>query len=115
MTARSRQLIEHGALHSGCHQNDQQDPEPARPAAIGDRSARLIGAMGPALEVADVFRRHGEAFRQVHAGHLGGVERRVMTRPDKAGDRRRGALASVTAKLGSTPNSLRSPTIHGPG
>src|SRR6516162_10257132 len=34
--------------------------------------------MGPALEVADVFRRHGEAFRQVHAGHLGGVERRVM-------------------------------------
>ena len=35
--------------------------------------------MGPALEVAEVFRRHGEAFRQVHAGHLGGVERRVMS------------------------------------
>jgi hypothetical protein len=34
--------------------------------------------MGPALEVADVFRRHGEAFRQAHAGHLGRVERRVM-------------------------------------
>ena len=34
--------------------------------------------MAPALEVADVFRRHGEAFRQAHAGHLGRVERRVM-------------------------------------
>ena len=34
--------------------------------------------MAPALEVADIFRRHGEAFRQAHAGHLGGVERRIM-------------------------------------
>ena len=34
--------------------------------------------MGPALEVADIFRRHGEAFRRAHAGHLGRVERRVM-------------------------------------
>ena len=32
----------------------------------------------PALEVADVFRRHGEAYRQAHAGHLGRAERRVM-------------------------------------
>jgi hypothetical protein len=28
--------------------------------------------------VADIFRRHGEAFRQMHGGHLGRVERRVM-------------------------------------
>ena len=35
--------------------------------------------MAPALEVADIFRRHGEAFRQAHAGHLGGVERRIMS------------------------------------
>ena len=34
--------------------------------------------MAPALEVADIFRRHGEAFRQAHAGHIGGVERRIM-------------------------------------
>jgi len=34
--------------------------------------------MAPALEVAEIFRRHGEAFRQAHAGHLGGVERRIM-------------------------------------
>src|SRR4051794_31632121 len=31
-----------------------------------------------ALEVADIFRRHGEAYRQEHAGHLGRTERRVM-------------------------------------
>jgi hypothetical protein len=35
--------------------------------------------MAPALEVADIFRRHGEAYRQVHDGHLGRVERRVMS------------------------------------
>jgi hypothetical protein len=34
--------------------------------------------MAAVLEVADVFRRHGEAFRQARAGHLGRVERRVM-------------------------------------
>jgi hypothetical protein len=32
----------------------------------------------PALEVADIFRHHGEAYRQAHAGHLGRVERRIM-------------------------------------
>ena len=34
--------------------------------------------MPPALEVAEIFRRHGEAYRQTHAGHLGRVEHRVM-------------------------------------
>ncbi|MDA9406977.1 hypothetical protein XH80_09625 [Bradyrhizobium sp. CCBAU 45384] len=34
--------------------------------------------MAPVLEVADIFRRHGEAFRQARAGHLGRVERRIM-------------------------------------
>ena len=34
--------------------------------------------MRPVLEVADIFRRHGPAYRQVHADHLGGTERRVM-------------------------------------
>ena len=34
--------------------------------------------MAPMLEVADIFRHHGEAFRQAHAGHLGFVERRIM-------------------------------------
>lgn len=33
---------------------------------------------GVHLEVADVLRRHGDAYRSAHAGHLGRVERRVM-------------------------------------
>src|SRR6266853_3561831 len=33
----------------------------------------------PALEVADIFRRHGEAYRQAHAGRLGRTERRIMS------------------------------------
>ncbi|KAA3447922.1 IS91 family transposase [Mesorhizobium sp. SARCC-RB16n] len=35
--------------------------------------------MSVGLEVADIFRRHGEEYRQVHDGHLGRVERRVMS------------------------------------
>jgi hypothetical protein len=31
------------------------------------------------LEVADIFRRYGELYRQTHDGHLGRVERRVMS------------------------------------
>src|SRR5271166_7136374 len=34
--------------------------------------------MRPVLEVADVFRRHGPAYRCDHAAHLGPTERRVM-------------------------------------
>src|SRR5271155_3331737 len=34
--------------------------------------------MRPTLEVADIFRRHGEAFRRSHGAHLGRIERRVM-------------------------------------
>jgi hypothetical protein len=34
---------------------------------------------GVRLEMADVLHRHGEAYRQAHAGHLGRVERRVMS------------------------------------
>lgn len=35
--------------------------------------------MAAGLEVADVFRRYGEGYRQSHDGHLGRVERRVMS------------------------------------
>jgi hypothetical protein len=34
--------------------------------------------MRGALEVADVFRHHGAAYRNAHAGHLSGGQRRVM-------------------------------------
>jgi hypothetical protein len=35
--------------------------------------------MRPALEVADIFRRHGPAYVQAHSGHVGRVERRVIS------------------------------------
>lgn len=35
--------------------------------------------MRSALEVADIFRRHDHAYRVAHDGHLGRVERRVMS------------------------------------
>jgi hypothetical protein len=35
--------------------------------------------MSARLEVADIFRRYGAAYRQAHDGHLGRVERRVMS------------------------------------
>ena len=31
------------------------------------------------IEVADVLRRHGDAYRRAHAGHLGRVEKRIMS------------------------------------
>jgi hypothetical protein len=33
----------------------------------------------PGLEVADIFRRHGPGYRVAHDGHLGRIERRVMS------------------------------------
>jgi hypothetical protein len=33
----------------------------------------------PAIEIADILRRHGDAYRRDHAGHLGRVQRRVMS------------------------------------
>src|SRR5882762_3578003 len=35
--------------------------------------------MPTSLEVADIFRRHGDAYRRAHDGRLGRVERRVMS------------------------------------
>ena len=35
--------------------------------------------MSTRLEVADIFRRHGIAYRRAHEGHMGRVERRVMS------------------------------------
>jgi hypothetical protein len=35
--------------------------------------------VAPVLEVSEVFRRHGDVYRQVHAGHLGRTEVRVMS------------------------------------
>jgi len=36
-------------------------------------------AARPAFELADVFRRHGEVYQRANVGHLGRIERRVMS------------------------------------
>ena len=54
------------------------------------------------LEVADIFRRHGEAFRRSRGAHLGRIERRVMAAIE--GKREPNSTfpgAGVTAMLGS--------------
>ena len=38
-----------------------------------------MASFAPAFEVAEIFRRHGDAYRRDHAGHLGRGERRVMS------------------------------------
>jgi hypothetical protein len=53
--------------------------------------------MRPVLEVADVFRRHGEAFRQNRGAHLGRVERRVMSAVEQC---RTPALGGHTEQCG---------------
>jgi Putative transposase/Transposase zinc-binding domain len=35
--------------------------------------------MKPVLEVADIFRRHGDAYRQAHGDHMGRVEHRILS------------------------------------
>ena len=61
--------------------------------------------MRRALEVADVFRRHGAAYRAAHAGHLSRGQRRVMARhrglPHGGAGRSRRAVRPTAARSAS--------------
>jgi hypothetical protein len=59
-------------IRSGMRVMTRPDAHSNRP-AIDGRMLRIR------LEVADILRRHGDAYRRVHAGHLGRVERRGMS------------------------------------
>jgi hypothetical protein len=56
----------------------------------------------PSLEVADIFRRYGEAYRQVHAGHLGRTERRIMSAIEACRTARLGGHIDVWQSTKST-------------
>jgi hypothetical protein len=56
--------------------------------------------MSAGLEVADVFRRHGEAYRRAHDAHLGRVERRVMSRHRAVPDGALGGHTEACAECG---------------
>jgi len=50
-----------------------------RAALTTAHAAGLRASEAVSLKVADIFRRHGPAYVQAHDGHLGRVERRVMS------------------------------------
>src|SRR3954452_1626050 len=56
--------------------------------------------MPPAVGVAGIFCRHGEAYRRDHAGHLGRVERRVMAAIEACRTARLGGHAERCADCG---------------
>ena len=70
---------------------------PARSIGSAWRSCRPAerGAMAPALEVADIFRRHGDAIAQAHAGHLAAASAASWARSSAAAPRRSAAMSSV--------------------
>jgi Transposase zinc-binding domain/Phage integrase family len=52
--------------------------EPLRPSLAHGGPARVDRGVRPVLEVADIFRRHGEDFRAAQGERLTGAQRRVM-------------------------------------
>jgi integrase-like protein len=68
----------------------------------------------PAFELPDVFRRHGEAHSRANAGHLGRVERRVISASSarsRPAARRRSAVTSSDATT-TTAAPFASPTTR---
>ena len=82
--ARPRQAGDDRALHPRRRQHDPRRQEPAGAAGRQPRepiAARLTdGRMArPRLEVADVFRAHGAAWRKANAGHVSLGQLKVMS------------------------------------
>ena len=85
----SRQTRRYGPLYPGGHRIDRQRREPARLAvataqeADKEQEGRAAGVatavIRPALEVADIFRDHGAAWRSANAGHLSLDQLKVMS------------------------------------
>ena len=84
----SRQTRRYGPLYPRRHRHDRQHRGPLRPADATEQEAEeqegsaagvIPTAMSvPALEVADIFRDHGAAWRSANAGHLSLDQLKVM-------------------------------------
>ena len=103
-------LLGHKKRHHGTLRPSRQH-HPARgqePAGASEGAARLTRAAMPrgSLEVADVFRAHGPAWRRARAGHLIG-QLKVMS-PSSTAARRRSAATWRPARSAAIPTS---PTI----
>ena len=84
MTVGTCQARHHRALYAGRHQDHPGGHEPARShykqAQGGRRTARLTRVVSrPSLEVADIFRGHGPAWRRANAGHVSLGQLKVMS------------------------------------
>jgi len=55
---------------------------------------------GPALEVADIFRDHGPAWRQVNAGHVSLDQMKVMSAIERCRQLPQSALPQVSGCCG---------------
>ena len=82
--ARSRQARHDGALCAGRDQPAALGREPARPADAAEERAtagldRRASLARPALEVADIFRDHGPAWRDANRGHVSLGQLKVMS------------------------------------
>src|SRR6516164_11842515 len=95
---RTRQIGYDGALHARRHGHDRKHQEPARPAVAASQEAQeepwqeaqyrreqpAAGVTAAAmsrtkLEVADIFRGQGPAWRQANAGHVSLEQLKVMS------------------------------------
>src|SRR5580704_13307434 len=108
MTIGTCQARHHRALYACRHQDHPGDHEPARShykqAQGGRRTARLTRVVSrPSLEVADIFRGHGPAWRRANAGHVSLGQLKVMSAIESC---RTAALGGHVARCETCPHTV---------
>ena len=101
--AGSQQIGHHGALHARRHRHDRRHREPldllAQPRKKPNKHRKVqrgvtaAAVSRPALEVADIFRDHGAAWRRANAGHVSLDQMKVMSAIERC---RTAALAAMS-------------------
>jgi Transposase zinc-binding domain len=77
--ARARTAGHCSSFYDGPAVADDPVARRRRPPARGEcDGTRGIDMVRPKLEIADIFRRHGEAWRSANVGHINRTQRRVM-------------------------------------
>ena len=99
---RSRQAGDDDDLHQGGDQDDQGRDQPARSAGPPGGEPRLsrVSMPRPKLEVADIFRAHGPAYRREQAGHLNLLQLKVMSAVENCRTAALGGHVAVCTKCG---------------
>ena len=107
-------LLGHNNLSTTARYTQVSNASSGAPTSPLDRLKHRGGAAGlsrrrhaAGLEVADIFRRHGEAYRQAHDGHLGRVERRMMSAIELCRTAELGGHVEGCADCGRDPRRLQ--------